>query len=131
MHFLNKINFSEKYNKACLFDVNCSGKFCRLLFPMHVLYAFNILPVLFLASSCSSNLVISKLKQLQPKNITDPDKNQSLKLEINYPIKIEDGIFYQDHYSAQTFALLIFIVLIFCFLNSEYPGKLFRLFRKK
>ena len=74
MHLLNKINFSEKYNKVCLFGINCSREFCNLLFPVRVLYAFNILPILFLASSCSSNLVISKLKQLQPKIIPTQTK---------------------------------------------------------
>ena len=130
MHFLNKVNLREKYNQICLPGIDCLRQFFSLLLPLHVLHAFNLLPILFLITSCSSKKVISNLKKLQPKEVISQDKNQSIQLEINYPIKMDDGILHQDHYSAQTFFLLISIVLILCFINSEYPGKVLSLFKK-
>lgn len=122
-----KIVYREKFIKPLLAGTNMPVKLCDVLFCMHWVFTFNILS-LGLTTSCSTKKIITKLKDLQPKPPIDTNKSSDT---ISYPIKPKEDIIFNDNYSFETFMIIILTVIIFCFINSEYPGKLFKLFKKK
>lgn len=127
MFTIFKIIICEKFFINGLARFIMPGKFRSFLFPMYRIHALNILLV-WLTSSCSSKKVVEKLKSLQPKPITD--SNTTNKDQYEYPLSLTNTVDSHQNYSFETFIIIISIVLLFNFINSEYMFKVFRFFKK-
>lgn len=130
MHFLSKVIYRETFFRYGLDGLALPWKFCRLLFSLHGLFIINI-SLIGLASSCSTKAVVTKLKSLQPKEITQIDNNLTNTNSLSYPLNIQEDIVFDDSYTIETFSILLIVIFLICFLNSEYPSKLLNLFKKK
>ena len=130
MHFFSKIVSCEKFARHCLGILSLLGGFGRLLCNVHWLFITNFL-LFSIAVSCSTKSVISGLKDLQPHNNTKPTNIITKDQNISYPISSEQDLIFEDNHSIETFIILIIAIIIFCFLNSEYPSKIISIFKKK
>lgn len=126
-HFF-KINYFEKISRVRMGCFALPWKFFMLLFYMYGLHAFNFL-LIWLSTSCSTKTVVQKLKKLQPQNITESNSTSQIKYE--YPLVLNDATESYKDYSFETFTIIISIVLLFCFINSEYPSKIYYYFKNK
>jgi len=130
MYFLSKIIHRETFFRYGLDGLALPWKFCRLLFSLYGLLSINIL-LIGLTSSCSKKTIVTKLKSLQPKEITQADNNITNTNNLTYPLNIQEDIVFDDSYTIETFSILLIVIFFICFLNSEYPGKVLNLFKKK
>lgn len=126
-HFF-KINCFEKIFRVCLAGFALPWKFLMLLFYMYGVPAFNF-SLIWLSTSCSTKTLVKKLKKLQPQNITESNSTSQIKYE--YPLVLNDVSESVKNYSFETFIIIMSIVLLFCFINSEYPFKIYYYFKNK
>lgn len=128
MSTIFKIICREKFFRNGLGGLTVPGKFFGLLFSMHGVFAFNVL-LIWLSVSCSTKTMVQKLKNLQPKNIVESNSTSEIKYE--YPLVLNNATESYKDYSFETFTTIITIVLLFCFINSEYPSKIYYYFKNK
>ena len=123
-----KVNYREKIFRVCLGGFALPRKLCLLLFSMHGLFALYI-SLFWLSISCSTKTVVQKLKQLQPQEIIDSNSTPGVQYE--YPLVFNNTIESYKDYSFETFSIIISIALLACFINSDYPYKIYHYFKNK